>query len=184
MRVRTSQTDPLEIASLPVGEGAIGVTFCPGKKGPSSYGTRWDRDLGMDLETIKSWRAAVMVTLIEDHEFRLLGVEDMSKAVPAAGLEWFWWPIRDVDVPDERFESAWAKEGAALCERIVVGERVVVHCRGGLGRAGMVAARMLVECGVSPVEAIKRVRAERPGAIETAEQEGWVRGLSATRRFR
>ena len=45
------------------------------------------------------------------------------------------------------------------------------HCRGGLGRAGMISARLLVESGVEPEVAIAKVRAARPGAIETREQE-------------
>jgi protein-tyrosine phosphatase len=54
-----------------------------------------------------------------------------------------------------------------------------MHCRGGLGRAGMISARLLVESGVEPTAAMERVRAARPGAIETPRQEEWVRtGLS------
>ena len=53
-----------------------------------------------------------------------------------------------------------------------------VHCRGGLGRAGMISARLLVESGVEPNAAIERVRAARPGAIETPQQEEWVRSGS------
>jgi ADP-ribosyl-[dinitrogen reductase] hydrolase len=78
-------------------------------------------------------------------------------------------------VPDERFERAWPELWLKLNERLGSGGRVVVHCRGGLGRAGTVAALMLIECGESPERAIGRVRAVRPGAIETAEQERWVR---------
>ena len=48
------------------------------------------------------------------------------------------------------------------------------HCKGGLGRAGMVAARLLVESGYTPEDAIERVRAARPGAIETQAQERYV----------
>lgn len=54
---------------------------------------------------------------------------------------------------------------------------MVVHCRGGLGRAGTVGARLLVELGVTPAEAIQRVRQARPGAIETRQQERYVLGL-------
>jgi ADP-ribosyl-[dinitrogen reductase] hydrolase len=57
------------------------------------------------------------------------------------------------------------------------GGRVVVHCRGGLGRAGTVAARMLVELGSTPQEAIRRVRASRRGAIETPAQEAYVMAI-------
>ncbi len=38
----------------------------------------------------------------------------------------------------------------------------------------MIAARLLAERGASPAEAIARVRADRPGAVETAGQEAWV----------
>ena len=39
----------------------------------------------------------------------------------------------------------------------------------------MIAARLLVETGVDPEAAMERVRSVRPGAIETDEQEEWVR---------
>ena len=52
---------------------------------------------------------------------------------------------------------------------------MVVHCKGGLGRAGTVAALMLVELGMAPDEAIRTVRAARKGAIETREQERYIR---------
>jgi protein-tyrosine phosphatase len=50
-----------------------------------------------------------------------------------------------------------------------------MHCRGGSGRAGMIAARLLAETGVDLNEAMARVRAVRPGGIETPAQEDWVR---------
>jgi ADP-ribosyl-[dinitrogen reductase] hydrolase len=49
-----------------------------------------------------------------------------------------------------------------------------VHCRGGLGRAGTVAARLLAELGMAPADAISRVRAVRPGAIQTQAQREYV----------
>jgi atypical dual specificity phosphatase len=53
---------------------------------------------------------------------------------------------------------------------VSAGERVAVHCGGGLGRSGTVAACYLVELGHDWRTAIARVRAVRPGAIETAAQ--------------
>ena len=55
------------------------------------------------------------------------------------------------------------------------GGDIVVHCKGGLGRAGMIAARLLVELGMAPEQAIKEVRNVRKGAIETLAQETLIR---------
>ena len=173
-RVRTSVTDPLWIASLSVGGGTLGLTLCPGKRGSSLSGAWWERDLEVDVAAIAAWGASALVTLIEEHEFALLGVERLPNAVRAAGIAWHHLPIEDVSVPDERFERPRPELWPRLSARFDAGERVVVHCRGGLGRAGTFAALVLIECGEAPEMAIKRVRAVRPGAIETAEQERWV----------
>ncbi|MGH7084161.1 MAG: hypothetical protein ACREFN_04140 [Acetobacteraceae bacterium] len=49
-----------------------------------------------------------------------------------------------------------------------------VHCKGGLGRTGTIAARLLIECGRQPHEAMAIVRRARPRTIETPEQETWL----------
>jgi protein-tyrosine phosphatase len=175
---RTSETDPLRIAVVLVRAGQVGLTICPGKRGDSVYGASWERDLDTDVRVIREWGAAAVVTLIEDHEFEMLGVERLPQAVRDAGMEWHHLPIRDVQVPDARFEAGWASAGARLGDRLRNGERVLVHCRGGLGRTGMVAARLLVECaGATSQQALDAVRQARPGAVETPEQETWVLGL-------
>ncbi len=158
-------------------DGEIGITFCPGKKGPSESGYDWDRDLALDLDVIESWKAAAVVTLIEDTEFDILGVQALGPMILARGVEWHHLPIVDVRPPDGRFEAKWVSSGPRLLQILRSGQRVVVHCRGGLGRAGTVSARLLVELGVSPAEAIHRVRQARSGAIETSAQKSYVLGL-------
>ena len=178
-KIRTSESDPLRIAELPVAGGVVGITLCPGKQGDSVFGAGWARDLATDIAAIRDWGASAVVTLIEAHEFEMLGVQALPDAVRAAGLEWHHLAVKDVNAPDQAFETRWVYAGARLRERLRLGERVLVHCRGGLGRAGSVAARLLVEFGTTPVEAIAQVRSARPGAIETREQERWVHAQRA-----
>jgi ADP-ribosyl-[dinitrogen reductase] hydrolase len=73
-------------------------------------------------------------------------------------------------IPDAEFEKVWARRGPELRAILRSGFNVLVHCKGGLGRAGMIAARLLVELGSSPADAVKAVRKVRPGAIETSQQ--------------
>lgn len=176
MTSRTSLSHPLQIAevSAPGAKGAIGITFCPGKKQASAMSGVWDRDLGLDLDAIKAWGASAIITLIEPHEIRDLKVEGIDEETERRGMEWLHMPIKDVSAPDERFAKAWRQHGARLVDRMRAGDRVLVHCKGGLGRAGTVTALMLVELGVPPDEAIRSVRKVRKGAIETREQEGYI----------
>jgi ADP-ribosyl-[dinitrogen reductase] hydrolase len=177
MTVQNSQTSPLQIAEVLLNpdEGSLGLTLCPGKKDGSRS---WCRDLGEDLRVIRAWNATTVVTLIKDHEFQMLGIEALGQEVRDLGMDWIHLPIVDVSIPDRRFEDSWALIGPKLHARLDAGERVLIHCRGGLGRTGLVAALILVERGCDPYLAIRRVRAVRPHAIETPAQEQYVLNAS------
>jgi len=167
-------THPLRIDSLPISNGLLGLTLCPGKKGESVFGEAWDRDLDVDLDVIKAWGANAVLSLIEDHEFDLLSVSGLGDAVKARGMGWYHFPIRDLDVPTPEAMLRWRNLSPGLHQTLENGGRVLIHCRGGLGRAGTVAALLLVERGHSATKAMAIVRAARPGAIETKVQERFV----------
>jgi ADP-ribosyl-[dinitrogen reductase] hydrolase len=175
MNPRTSATHPLQIESVETpGGGRIGMTLCPGKRDPWAMTGSWERDLDSDLAVIGAWGCSALVTLMERHELEHLGVEGLGETARSAGLDWYHLPMRDGSIPTAAFESQWLTSGKALRDRLLGGESIVVHCRGGLGRTGLVAARLLIELGESPKGALSRVRAARPGAVETREQEIYV----------
>lgn len=174
--VITSISHPLRIAELRTvpGYGRIGITFCPGRFQDDTVGDCWHRDLDLDLDAIRDWNASAVVTLIERHEFSALRVEKLEQLVRDRNMEWYHLPIEDFASPGESFEAAWTKAGAELRSRLRNGLDIVVHCKGGLGRSGTVAAKLLVELGKESTEAIDAVRRVRPGAIETKSQEEYV----------
>lgn len=178
--IRTSSSQPLKIAGLDTlaGHGRIGITFCPGKHDSAAMTGRWARDLGMDLDAVADWGDSCVVTLVETAELAALKVSNLGAEVQRRHMDWLHLPIRDVSVPDAAFEADWTAVAPGLRARLRDGADILVHCKGGLGRAGTIAARLLVELGVPADEAIARVRAVRPGAIETRDQEAHVRRLS------
>ena len=176
---RGSEDYPLRVdpLSVPGTSGLIGMTICPGKMGASLYGPAWCRDLDIDLKAVSAWHPDVVVTLMEEWEFAHLGVPGLGAAVEAAGLRWLHLPIPDTRAPGPTFDRLWRDEGPEVRRILREGGRVLVHCRGGLGRTGTVAAQLLVEFGVEPEAAIEAVRRARRGAIETRIQEEYVLGL-------
>src|SRR5262245_43100798 len=167
--MRTSSSHPLDIATVASGPefGRIGITFCPGKYDPFGGSGAWDRDLAADLDVICDWGAAAVVTLLEPKELKVLRVEDLGEQVLRRDMLWFHLPIVDVSIPDVQFERSWDIFGKELRDTLRDGHDILIHCRGGLGRAGTISARLLVELGWQPAEAIAKVREVRPGAIET-----------------
>jgi ADP-ribosyl-[dinitrogen reductase] hydrolase len=113
---------------------------------------------------------------MEPDELLYIGIDPKRLAVEAKarGLEWLHLPIRNLSVPGAAWETTWQTAGALLRRELVAGGRFAMHCYAGLGRTGTVAARLLVEHGYRPAEAIATVRHVRPGSIETDEQESYV----------
>ena len=178
--MRTSITHPLEIASVRASPvmGRIGLTLCPGKQQRGAATGAWARDLGADLDAIAEWGAVAVVTLLEEAEMKRLGVENLGTEVAARGMEWWHFPIKDGGVLDEKQSTPWWLTCYYhLLPILRDGFDVLIHCKGGLGRAGMIAGDLLVQLGLDSEAAVDLVRAARPGAIENREQEVHVMQL-------
>lgn len=174
-----SELDPLPIDVLPVpnANGLVGMSYCPGRwqRGLSLFKSQ--RSLEQDVARIRHWGARTVVTLLQESEFKLLGVPDLGEAIQEQGLEWFHAPIRDFSAPGSAFEHAWTEAGPAVRTQLLEGRRIFIHCRAGLGRTGTLAARLRVEFGESPEAAIDAVRQARPGTVENAEQRDYILNL-------
>jgi len=175
MTIKTSETSPIQVAFLdpPALPGRIGMTLAPGKHQAAGITANWRRDLGLDLARLRGeFGADVLVCLLEAHELAQVKIEALPGAAWEFGLAFWHFPVADVGVP--RSLEATARLVERICGALRGGETVVIHCMGGLGRTGTIAAACLVALGVEPREAIKQVRAARPGAIENRLQEDFV----------
>jgi len=167
-----SERSDLNFSLVDAAPGQIALSICPGRHEPGQT----PRDLDDDLNQLVDAGASIVVSLTESEELERLGV--LANAISAAcarrNVEWLHLPIRDMGVPDDRFTKRWQHTGPALHRCLDAGETVVLHCRGGLGRSGTIAAQLLIERGAAPVAAKAIVRAARPGAIETCPQSSYL----------
>ncbi len=174
--IRTSETHPLriDIIELPNKSGKIGMTFCPGKKIMGLYGGQWQRDINLDLNVIEKANTSSLLSVIEDHEFDILGVPNFKTTVKNYKFQWQHLLIKDCETPSAIFKKQWKILAPNIHQQLSNNELIVIHCRGGLGRTGLLAARILVETGFTPVDAISLVRSTRAHTIETFAQEYYI----------
>ena len=168
----TSATHPMEVVEVPVpgAAGQIGITFCPGRRDRDPVSGGWNRDMAADLQVIHEWGATAIVSLLTAREARILEVGRLGDDAELLGIQAHRCPIFDQHAPDEEFEEAWAVAGPDVRDRLRCGQRVLIHCRAGRGRSGMIAARLLVELGTPADEAIHMLREARPGALLNPQQ--------------
>ena len=172
MNWKTSESHPIRIAEIQLTAGQkLGLSFCPGKVQQFARSGPWKRDVGMDLDSIRNHNFDVVVSLIEDFEFQELEVESIQDgAVEQANMRWIWVPIKDGYIPTSSNVDGLNQ----VLDAFLSGDSVFVHCKGGMGRAGTVAAWLLTHVGRTAQEAAAEVRSVRPGAIENRKQAGWV----------
>jgi protein-tyrosine phosphatase len=132
-------------------------------------------------DELESWRLAgvdAVVSLLtpdEDSEFKL---EDEARDAKGQGMTFLSLPIRDRQVPDS--ESTLTSTVQLMDEVLSSGKNVLVHCRQGIGRTGLVAACVLINKGWEPQAAIELLSAARGVAIpETQEQRRWIEKYAA-----
>lgn len=181
MSLLTSHSSPLDIATVqcPNVSGVIGMTICPGKHQADAVSGHFQRDLNLDLDLIQAWEATAVVSLMADSELSALKVDQLGEQVESRGMLWFQLPIQDQGLTDESFELRWIYAGLRLRELLRAGKRVLVHCRSGLGRTGLVAAKLLIELGMPRQEAVEAVRKARPGTLQSRKHEEYLDALRA-----
>lgn len=167
----TSRTDPYRIIDVIHVEvdpshsdikGCLAISICPGKKDH-----KWNRDLECDLAVIKNEGIQVIVCLLEWAEMRTLGIADYPKRAQEEGFLFYHLPVKDRRAPLDKEVDALVP---IIVNHLSLGDKVLVHCRGGLGRAGTICGCCLGHFGFNGPSAINLVRQQRPGAIQTKSQ--------------
>lgn len=144
----------------------------PGKLAlaPRPRGGDWLED------DIASWSRAgirTVLSLLTPEEQRDLELRNEPVEVLQRGMQFLSFPIPDRQIP--RSEAKWSEVLETVAADLSAGKNVLVHCRQGIGRTGLVAACLLVKNGMSPGAAVDSVSAARGLPVpETSEQRDWI----------
>ncbi|MBA84633.1 protein-tyrosine phosphatase family protein [Thalassobius sp. S69A] len=152
------------IHALQSGKGILALSPIPGGSG----------EYAADLEHLREWQPAMLISLTSMVEMVAAGAASLGQDMLDSGTRWVHLPIADFGTPDAGFEDAWPQVSQLARQALHGGGRVLVHCRGGCGRSGMVALRLMIESGEKPAAALAHLRRVRPCAVETEAQRQWA----------
>lgn len=152
------------IKALQVAGGIVAICPCPGGDG----------EFDADMAHIRDWKPALVISLTPSAEMAALGCADLGARFVEQGARWLHFPIEDFGVPGEIDTKTWGDIEARALAALRGGGRVLIHCRAGRGRSGMIALRLMIAGGERPVAALKRLRAVQPEAVETPGQMNWA----------
>ena len=147
---------PYDILVLPK-QGRLIFTPCPGTKGV---------DLATSVSQLHQAGADAIVTMIKDEELDKFDASSLPDVVRQNGMTWFHFPVEDDAAPAEAFEQSWLASKSDVLALIEQGKCVAIHCRGGSGRTGFMAAVIMRELGMDEAQATDRVKGLRPNSLK------------------
>jgi len=161
---------PYDILGVPGCSGRLIFTPCPGTQGGS---------LASALDTLKTAGAEALITLMPAGELEQNQASELPARCAERDLAWFHLPVADEQVPLDDFDSAWAQARERIQTLLGEGRSIAIHCKGGSGRTGLIAARILIDRGLPRADAIALVQALRPKAIRHPAHLAWIEQFDA-----
>ena len=131
-------------------------------------------------DEVRAWQQSdldLVVSLLTPEEVAELDLAKEERWCQVYGIQFYAFPIPDMGIPESR------KASVALIRQLdhalTEGKNMVVHCRQGIGRSGLVAACLLMASGETLETAFQRVSIARGCPVpETMEQREWVHALA------
>ena len=157
---------------IPGHKASLLLTAFPGRTSANTFSTK---KMSSVFNLLEKERCSHFLSLVEDDEFdHYCGKTLLEAEAEKRLINWIHLPIADMDIPKNNTLDGLNKIRQQLSEAIKTDRSIAIHCMGGLGRSGTVAAIILADLGIPLKSAIGVVRQFRPGAIETSAQETFV----------
>ncbi|MEI7833672.1 MAG: protein-tyrosine phosphatase family protein, partial [bacterium] len=145
------------------GDGALGIKPKP----------RGGDMLAEELYALREMGVDVIVSLLTEGECRELELSDEKEISQQYGMEFISFPIPDRQHPTDML--GYLRLIKILVDRLHQGQKIIIHCRTGIGRASLVAAGVLVLQGIPVDDAFARISAAKRCPVpDTDTQRQWL----------
>jgi len=141
--------------------GALRVALSPHPLGGN--------DLQAELTRVVADGYGHVASLLEPDEAADLLLSDEAAACARMGLRFHHLPVRDGSIPGFARYVAFME---SLAEALADGRGLLVHCRHGIGRSGMVAIGLLLHGGMPYGEAVENVAQARGAMLPSTPPQG------------
>lgn len=149
---------------LDIGEGSISIMPRPS----STY-------LTANLQHLKQMGVTKVVSLLEQAEAQKLGLSQEAKQCQQLNLIFEQFEIPDHDLPSPDRQQRFISLVNRCFQQAQQGEHIVIHCRAGIGRSGVLVCCILIQAGFEEQFAIDHVSGARGFAIpDTQEQYDYI----------
>ena len=126
---------------------------------------------GAGLYVLRDWRPDLVVSMTTSAELQAAGLTGFADVLRDWGITWLHLPVMDFGTP---VDMDWPQVHVQVLPVLQCGGRILIHCKGGCGRSGMMILRLMIAAGQAPETALVNLRAVRPCAVETDAQLDWA----------
>lgn len=113
--------------------------------------------------------------MMPGREMAKLEVENIPSVTEEKGLSWFHLPVEDDEAPEAAFHRGWAEQKDDILMLLNENATVAIHCKGGSGRTGLMAAVLMLELGMDWHTVEERVQSIRPKALTLAPHRAFLK---------
>ena len=117
-----------------------------------------------------------IVSLLESQEIAELGLKSEETLCQKYNVNFINHPIPDRGLPKDQLSVQRLIDG--LRSSLDQGQRIVIHCRMGIGRSSMIAAAVLIKDKMKANEIFDKISQIRELRVpDTEDQIDWLRGF-------
>ena len=157
-----------------LGKTYVGISWCPGKFSEKQGSTK---KLWSDLKSLKEQKIDVIISLASTKEIESLGIAGFNENLQRFGFIHYMEAIEDFSVPAINRTKSVRDLVGIIFNLLTENKNVLIHCNAGLGRSGIIVALLIKFIG-GDEDSVSYLRKFRPGAVETKEQESFVRNFN------